>query len=30
MHGDLVLELGEAGRGAAFTVTLPAEAPDES
>ncbi len=30
MAGDLVLEPPEAGKGAAFTITLPAEVPDES
>jgi signal transduction histidine kinase/HAMP domain-containing protein len=30
MDGDLVLEPDEPGRGAAFTIRLPAEAPDES
>ena len=30
MSGDLVLEPAAAGRGAAFTITLPAEAAEES
>ena len=30
MSGDLVLEPAEPGRGAAFTITLPAEAPEET
>ena len=30
MHGDLVLEPGTRGRGAAFSVYLPGEPPDES
>ena len=30
MNGDLVLEPATPGRGASFTITLPAEAPDES
>jgi hypothetical protein len=30
MGGDLVLEPSAEGRGAAFTIRLPAEAPEES
>ena len=30
MNGDLVLEPARPGRGAAFTVHLPAEAPEET
>ena len=30
MGGDLVLEPAAAGRGAAFTIKLPAEAPEET